>query len=476
MPYYQHLNTLFIHIPKTGGSSIGVFLKEKNNGQEALHSRKGNKIIPNQAFQQYSLQHQFYTTLYRYREVLDIDFNPQLKVISIVRNPYHRLISGLLWKKWINRNSKKVIIYQAARAYLANQNLDNHNTPQYIFLVDADGVIYDHIHIFRTETLNRDMREYGFIDYNGRETPNTYWDFYNQDLLDLVNNFYKKDFEYFGYKQVKTLTTQPEIQQRRRETTVRQYSTNPLDIHTINWIGQTEKLTDENESSLKYYTIFGERNSGTRYLASYLDAKIQLPFTNKFGFKHWFIKNHFPRGRANKTTDNECVESLDNSDDTLFVFIVRNPYDWCGAMKDKPYHIREFDDRDTYSFISNKYIAYEYSVPLDHGPTSLLPWYVDEQTNNYFIEEADNLIALRNLKNKHFYALKSKVKHFYLIRLEHLKEDVAEMIKRFNLKTKSAQVSVDFRKPNQYYLDKKSRQFIEEKLDNEIDSIFYLRK
>jgi len=78
---------------------------------------------------------------------------------------------------------------------------------------------------------------------------------------------------------------------------------------------------------MKHYTIFGERNSGTNYLATVLNAHITLQFTKKFGFKHWFIKNHFPRGRANGTTDNECLAPLKNSADTLFIFIVRNPYD-----------------------------------------------------------------------------------------------------------------------------------------------------
>ena len=35
---------------------------------------------------------------------------------------------------------------------------------------------------------------------------------------------------------------------------------------------------------LKYYTIFGERNSGTNYLKSVLDKKLNLKYTNKFSF------------------------------------------------------------------------------------------------------------------------------------------------------------------------------------------------
>jgi len=104
-------------------------------------------------------------------------------------------------------------------------------------------------------------------------------------------------------------------------------------------------------------------------------------------------------------------------------------YDWCGAMKVKPYHIKETDHSSVYNFISKKYISYENSLPSDHGPTSISPWYIDEETNTYFIDEAANLIELRNLKNNHFYALRNKVKNFHIIRQEYLKEDIQEMIK-----------------------------------------------
>ena len=104
---------------------------------------------------------------------------------------------------------------------------------------------------------------------------------------------------------------------------------------------------------LQKFTIFGERNSGTNYLENILKQKLYLKFTNEYGYKHWYIKNLEPRGINNTTTDNECKKSIDDSDDTLFIVIVRNVYDWVGAMYKKPHHIKNMKRNSLLNFISN---------------------------------------------------------------------------------------------------------------------------
>ena len=225
---------------------------------------------------------------------------------------------------------------------------------------------------------------------------------------------------------------------------------------------------------LKYYTIFGERNSGTNYLKSILDKKLKLKYTKKFGFKHWYIKNHYPRGRENKTTDNECFIDIDNNKDTLFIFTVRNPYDWCGSMKEKPYHIKRYDMSSMMSFISGKYIALENELPQDHMEDSISPWYKDDITGRYFIEEAENLIELRNTKNTHFYNLKDRVKYFHIIKQETLEEDINDMINKFKLICNNVNVITNYKKPRSYSLDDKSIQFIKNNLNNIIDNNYYI--
>ena len=92
MPYYKEINTLFIHIPKTGGTVFEDDLKRKH--KQTLYTGNKNALLP-APYNEISLQHQTYNTLYKYKENCKIDFK-NIKILSFVRNPYARTISDLL--------------------------------------------------------------------------------------------------------------------------------------------------------------------------------------------------------------------------------------------------------------------------------------------------------------------------------------------------------------------------------------------
>jgi hypothetical protein len=201
MPYYKNIHTLFIHIPKTGGSSLEAYLRRKS--PETLFNRGGNPRLPTKDLQKYSLQHQTYLTIYQQQRLLEVPFNDTLKVITIVRNPYHRTISDLFWYKLINKTvTDKVRIFDIMKNYIHKDNYDNHNTPQYKYITNENGELYKDITIFRTETLTKDLQQYGFTDYNGQEKENEYFHLLNKDSIRLINQVYQKDFELFGYTMI----------------------------------------------------------------------------------------------------------------------------------------------------------------------------------------------------------------------------------------------------------------------------------
>ena len=236
-------------------------------------------------------------------------------------------------------------------------------------------------------------------------------------------------------------------------------------------------------TNITNFTIFGERNSGTNYLKRVLSRNLMIPFTQEYGHKHWFIKGHQPRGRSNLTTDNECIKSLDDSDETLFIFIVRNTYDWLKSTYKKPYHIKT-KYKNFIQFIEHPYISYELNCPKNHGPTTKTHWLKDKKTNTYFIDESKNIITLRNKKNNHFYSLRNRVRHFALIRQEHLKEDIEKMIDKLKLSLKSEKFQLSgYRKPKSYIpvklnrvqrkREQRIRNIIKKYTNNNVDSIFY---
>ena len=78
---------------------------------------------------------------------------------------------------------------------------------------------------------------------------------------------------------------------------------------------------------IEHVQIFGERCSGTNYLTSLIRKNFaDVEITKAFGGKHWFVKDHLPRCRPNRSTDHQCVRPLSDSDDTLFLVMFRvNP-------------------------------------------------------------------------------------------------------------------------------------------------------
>ncbi len=164
---------------------------------------------------------------------------------------------------------------------------------------------------------------------------------------------------------------------------------------------------------IKHLQILGERNSGTNYLASLIQKNIPaIDITNSFGFKHWFIKDHYPRTLPNNSTDMECTRSLDDSDDTLFLVILRNPFDWLCSMAVNPYHAPKHVGLPFSTFIRKRWVSYEQTRVNSIWPLS--------DDGAYFIEEAENIMVLRSMKIQHWLNLRKRVKNIAFINYEAL--------------------------------------------------------
>ena len=205
MPYFNNgCNILFIHIPKTGGTSVEKYLSNKY--KVALDAN--NLYTCGSYDNNVSLQHQSLNYLLQNAEQFHINII-NMTIITIVRNPYHRIISELFYSNIINMTMKPDTIYWILRKQLYeykfdNNIYDNHYMPQHYFIVDINGNIPPNIIIFKTECLTESMKQYGFTDFNSHHNKcnlhNTdYMTLLNNKSIKLINSVYKKDFEMFNY-------------------------------------------------------------------------------------------------------------------------------------------------------------------------------------------------------------------------------------------------------------------------------------
>ena len=202
MPYFKnnYINLLFIHIPKTGGTSLEEYFSKKYklplNNRSLYNFLKPNRFLNMDS----SLQHLTYNTIMKYKHIFNIDTN-NIKIISIIRDPYNRVVSDLFFLKIIEIGSSQEDVFTALHKYLIDSN-DNHNMPQYLFIT-KDNVLINDIKILHCETLKEDMINLGYKDFNYYENCNSnkvnYDNYLNENSINLINTFYDKDFELLNY-------------------------------------------------------------------------------------------------------------------------------------------------------------------------------------------------------------------------------------------------------------------------------------
>ena len=199
MPFisYNKKNILFVHIPKTGGSSVEAWMEQ--HGKLNLFSVGKPQSV------NCTPQHLRFWDL---RQLFDPGFFDY--AFTIVRNPFHRLESEYRMRMIVQEEQQvgrhtdfAIWLHAQLDAFERNPfHLDNHMRPLWNFTADRtevfryeDGLdqiiakVADRTGLPRPEVIPRKMTSDRF---NGTIA----WD--QVDIL-RVQTIYQKDFEVFGY-------------------------------------------------------------------------------------------------------------------------------------------------------------------------------------------------------------------------------------------------------------------------------------
>jgi hypothetical protein len=232
MPYFKNnkINILLIHIPKTGGSSIEKYFFKKYPNLIQKKNTKLWGLLPDEDQKKTinirsSLQHLTLRNIMKNNHYFKINFT-NLQIITVVRNPYDRIISELFYNNHVEINDSpgkvfKVILHHFKEYKKNNHHQDNHYRPQHLFLTDKDGKVNKNITILKTESLNEDMKKLGFHDFGlvynkSYHKPSAFY--LNKKSIRLINAFYEKDFKLFGYEKIKIDTSASEEIKDIKET------------------------------------------------------------------------------------------------------------------------------------------------------------------------------------------------------------------------------------------------------------------
>lgn len=199
---------LFVHIPKTGGSSIKKLFESMGwNTAEHCPSSVHRKGDPNW-YRVISPQHQHAIGLKQLFRIERFD-----GVLMFVRNPVDRLSSEYFWRNRTENIKLRQLPLkfrswwkESREAYLSDHGyLDNHLRPQWEFLLQ-EAVVGNFEHDISSDFVSHFLTLSGLSVPEEIEIPNVNQRRFKSNFeiggseLQEIEEFYAKDFEVFGYE------------------------------------------------------------------------------------------------------------------------------------------------------------------------------------------------------------------------------------------------------------------------------------
>lgn len=181
---------IFIHIPKTAGTSMEDFFIDRFNLKRKDHIYWCDER--NQWAQHFTLA-----------ELESHKYDDYFK-FAFVRNPWERVVSACMYRKSSIRN---FLMHDLTKNIEGKKDPARHQMAQHEFLIDYYGK-YKADFVGRFENLQGDFNHVcdrigikrGKLPHSNKTEHGHYSEYYNYDTKNLVARRYAKDIKYFGYE------------------------------------------------------------------------------------------------------------------------------------------------------------------------------------------------------------------------------------------------------------------------------------
>jgi len=161
---------------------------------------------------------------------------------------------------------------------------------------------------------------------------------------------------------------------------------------------------------LKYFTILGERCSGTTFIRYAIEWNLGLEYYPTCG-KHFF-------GHDN------CIFDTDKMKETLVICVVRGPVEWIDSYFKRLHHVAPHNKRSIYNFLNNEFYTVHEVEPLkgQERMDDRHIWTKDRYRNIFEMRKVKHEFMLRELPQL--------VPHSMVLRYEDMREDYDNTLDR----------------------------------------------
>lgn len=189
---------------------------------------------------------------------------------------------------------------------------------------------------------------------------------------------------------------------------------------------------------IKKFTIYGERCSGTNYLENIIRKNFDAEITWDYGWKHFFGFND---------------EKLEDSDEVLFICIIRNISDWMNSFFREKHHLPlKYKSHLSCTEKMHEFLNEEFWSFNDNNRNRDTNKELMYDRNIYTGERYKNIFELRHTKIKWMVEdLPKKVKNYIIIKHEDLIINFEDTLNKIKDKGLSIKSDINFPLNSKYY-------------------------